>query len=475
MENLFRTRIKTAMLIRKVMKRFLLAISLTTLAPVATDAQVTNLRLAGASLPTVNGNLVAFLVSESFQGADLNGDGDTDDDVVHVYNATTGITTNLALASSGNLEVSGNLVAFVVRESAQGNTDLNGDGDTNDNFVVHVYHATTGITTNLALASNSSQALVSGNLVAFLVSEPAQGNTNLNGDTDTNDDVVHVYNATTGITTNLGLASAGSPEVSGNLVAFLVSEPAQGNTHLNGDTDTNDNVVHVYDATTGITTNLGLQSSFFPRVSGNLVAFVVNESAQGNTDLNGDGDATDVVIHVVRTNTDTDTDGIPDYRDNCPTVANPLQTDANGDGFGDACVDATVPSGANFGSNPIIGSGSKINSGVSVGDDAVIGKKVTLGQGVTAGDDLSIGDGSTINQNASFGDNVTLGTNVTIGKDVVIGSGVTIGNNTVIGQGSHIGNNAQIGAKVTLNRNVTVAANAVIPNGAVIKANSVVP
>jgi YVTN family beta-propeller protein len=39
---------------------------------------------------------------------------------------------------------------------------------------------------------------------------------------------------------------------------------------------------------------------------------------------------------------DADGDGIQDDADNCPTVANPDQTDSNGDGYGDACVDPTV-------------------------------------------------------------------------------------------------------------------------------------
>ena len=34
---------------------------------------------------------------------------------------------------------------------------------------------------------------------------------------------------------------------------------------------------------------------------------------------------------------DRDHDGVPDYRDNCPAVANPAQRDSNADGKGDAC------------------------------------------------------------------------------------------------------------------------------------------
>ena len=36
-------------------------------------------------------------------------------------------------------------------------------------------------------------------------------------------------------------------------------------------------------------------------------------------------------------NTDTDADGVPDYRDNCVNIANPSQADCDNDGIGDAC------------------------------------------------------------------------------------------------------------------------------------------
>ena len=77
-------------------------------------------------------------------------------------------------------------------ESAQGGTDLNGDGDATD-FVVHVFNASNRQTTNLGLAATSGSLQGDGQLLGFRVRETEQGNTDLNGDGDTNDDVLHVF------------------------------------------------------------------------------------------------------------------------------------------------------------------------------------------------------------------------------------------------------------------------------------------
>jgi acetyltransferase-like isoleucine patch superfamily enzyme len=174
---------------------------------------------------------------------------------------------------------------------------------------------------------------------------------------------------------------------------------------------------------------------------------------------------------------DPDHDGVVKDIDNCPTISNPDQSDTNSDGFGDACVSATVfiPSTANIGANPIIGSGTVINSGVSVGANAKIGANVILNKLVRGGANLTIGDGTKIEQGTQLGENVSIGSNVTIDKNVVIGSDVVIGDFTIIGTGSSVGSNARIGSNVRLGASVVVAAGAVVPDGTRVGARKSVP
>ena len=108
-------------------------------------------------------------------------------------------------------------------------------------------------------------------------------------------------------TANIELASQSDPVQVGTLTFFEVSESKQGNMDLNGDGDTNDDVLHMFDAETGVTTNLGFAVLQQIRASDDFLVFSVHECDQDNTDLNGDSDTGDEVLHVLNINTLTTT------------------------------------------------------------------------------------------------------------------------------------------------------------------------
>lgn len=51
--------------------------------------------------------------------------------------------------------------------------------------------------------------------------------------------------------------------------------------------------------------------------------------------------------------TDTDADGVPDYRDVCPEVFDPDQADLDADGAGDACDCAPTSPGLHAAPHPV--------------------------------------------------------------------------------------------------------------------------
>ena len=142
--------------------------------------------------------------------------------------------------------------------------------------------------------------------------ESAQGETDLNGDGDTTDDVLFVYEAAKNRLVETGLAAVHGigrglflfvvpPVVLGDTVAFLVHEPAQGLTDLNGDGDTFDAVLFILKPHRIRPVNVGLAAAtvfgplgspnplFAPTLDGHTLTVLVGELDQGEVDLNGNG------------------------------------------------------------------------------------------------------------------------------------------------------------------------------------------
>jgi hypothetical protein len=268
---------------------------------------VADLGLAASRLLALEGGGLALNVVESWQGVDLNGDGDQSDWVLHLYDPVAGAITNTGVASGFGGAVGtalrGGGLAFNVVESWQG-TDLNGDGDLLDT-VVHVHDTAAGTTTNLGIVTLQVQTALHGGAIGLTLSELHHA-IDLNGDGDTEDPrVAHLHDPATGITTNLELAvQAHLTAVGNDSVAFFVPEHWQSE-DLNGDGDTLDGVLHLHDQVTGTTTNLGVagvglrwlgEGGVLPLADGTFV-FLASESMTG-VDLNGDGDAVDGVVHV---------------------------------------------------------------------------------------------------------------------------------------------------------------------------------
>ncbi len=250
----------------------------------------------------VDAGYVVCLVSEAGQSQDLNGDGDTKDGVLHVYDSATGLLTNLNRAAN-QFGVKDGVVGFMVREQDQGASDLNGDGDVND-VVAHAHDLVAGVTQNLGVAafvaaSAPRAPTIGGGRFVFLAVEQAQGATSLNGDGDAADLVLHVYSLASHSVVNLGVAAASNRPLRlvQDRVVFGVPELAQGATDINGDGDAADVVVALIDLVSGAPLNLGLAMIHFD-AGDDFIAVWASEGANGQTDLNGDGDALDSVVFV---------------------------------------------------------------------------------------------------------------------------------------------------------------------------------
>ncbi len=256
-------------------------------------------------------------------GAAADGDSDALDTVLALYDGASDQLQNLGVAGKGGA-VSDVALCALVDEAQQNGADLNGDGDHDDAVLVTGELATllaspgSKALTNTGIAA--SQTLAASSLCVFLAKDA--GN------------VLEFYDVHTGAVVSTGLPATRfmvGPEQ--NLVAFRVPEAGIGD--LNNDRDTNDEVMHlvstsaVFGAANGAVitaqvANLGLQGvdcdlpACLALPLGSIlgdgsVSFLGTEPGQTRDpdnclktnsvgcDFNGDADAIDTVVHLVRT------------------------------------------------------------------------------------------------------------------------------------------------------------------------------
>lgn len=250
-----------------------------------------------------SGNWTAFLVPETDEGGtDLNGDTDANDAVLHVFDHLTGSVRNLGLAvepTNGPLVIERDVVVFAVSEPAQG-VDYNNDG-----FLfgsrLHRYDAARNRLFELPVGVEALFGIGDGaGRVAFLASERWTG-VDMNGDTDGFDhDVLNILDVATGGVTNVGFVIAGTPpemRFGPGRLSFSVAELRHGS-DLNGDGDAVDTVRFWRDMSSGAVTNFGFHGIGFIE-SDEWTAFSTNEFVHGK-DINGDGDVDDDFIVAIR-------------------------------------------------------------------------------------------------------------------------------------------------------------------------------
>ncbi|MEL6716984.1 MAG: hypothetical protein AAFP86_24620, partial [Planctomycetota bacterium] len=139
-----------------------------------------------------------------FGAGDLNGDGDLFDSIPTVPSSTTSGSTTLtfpgvtfaAVADNAGIDVEENVGTFRISEASQG-SDLNGDGDANDELLMRFSLVNAFLPTLAGTANDIDRTLVDfgpgdARFGAFLTEEN-QGGDDLNGDGDTSDTVVRFF------------------------------------------------------------------------------------------------------------------------------------------------------------------------------------------------------------------------------------------------------------------------------------------
>lgn len=231
------------------------------------------------------------LADEAQEGRDLDGDGDKLEGVYQHVVASTGAIQSLDLPSTATFGTVGDgfRVAFVIQE-ADGR-DRNGDGDTADAFVA-LWDSVLGSVFESGVAVDPAYAPVFvGRQLAFMGDEAAS-RLDLNADGDQLDKVLFTMQIDVGLA--IGVGPTGAYAASADLLLFERSEPADER-DWNSDGDVFDFVTCAFDPATGGVANTRMASGHQAFATQNSILLLGDESDDRH-DLDGDGDFDDDVF-----------------------------------------------------------------------------------------------------------------------------------------------------------------------------------
>ncbi len=272
--------------------------------------------IAARSFSIAGDRLLIETCEADQQGADLNGDGDVIDFVWQIYNPATGVIFNTGFAATSTTMFpalsfiyasSVDIAVIMCNEPADGAHDRNGDGDASD-LVPFVVDCGNNRVTNLGTAFISGllpQIQFSSKYVLVLDNEGGAG-ADKNGDGDLLDAVLVIHELSTGAVIRTPIAVQNALLLSDSVVIAGVRENSGAvAVDENGDGDVTDTVYRAIDLDTFSSVSLGLATSGslfgqYRQARGRDFILGVNETEQGVTDLNGDGDKNDIVLHRVR-------------------------------------------------------------------------------------------------------------------------------------------------------------------------------
>jgi hypothetical protein len=299
-------------------------------------------------------------------GVDLNGDGDTGDLVLHLYDATKKKVMNTKLAARdfvmGERATSAcgdvQLTALRVPESAQGNTDLNGDGDTFDQ-VMAVHDAVSGVTRVVGHAAvpctfpacdPRTPYRVEGSKVTFLTAEAEQGGQDLSGEGHPDDVVVQVYDFCGNVVTPIGAVDPEAPldstkPVEDTTIALVWAGRCDGGGCTPGGGECVAGELCELDRCEVGFGHCARHTSIACASDADCHRCIlrVPGSCRADADCPAGTTCEEQLVTAVTTTVDGDGDGVSDDLDNCPTTPNAGQADSDGDRVGDLCDVEPVP------------------------------------------------------------------------------------------------------------------------------------